>query len=356
MAVKAFVFVVAAVLAGVALMSALPSAAAASADPEIIAKVVNISGQPVANATVIIKNVSSGNSGSYKTGSNGTVAQSVSPGTYDITALLSGYTANWTYFNESILTTDFYANFTMYELQGNLTGYVNNGFVSLPMATVVLNNSTVAFTTHTSEPLGEYSFSNIPGGDFNVTVSKAGYFTNSTTIRIVQGVHSWLNFTLRPLLGELVGVVNATNSLGRIIPLGGANVTLISSNGSLRHTVTDSSGLYEFVNVSQGNYIVRVEKGGFSPGESSVTIQLSRIVSLNFTLVALSHSYIFPVSGFIGKLDLNHSLMFIALALSIIIVAGSVTLLNKSYNWKESPESKKGKNEDADTGTGTKKS
>ena len=63
MAVKAFVFVVAAVLAGVALMPALPSAAAAAADPEIIAKVVNISGQPVANATVIIKNVSSGNSG-----------------------------------------------------------------------------------------------------------------------------------------------------------------------------------------------------------------------------------------------------------------------------------------------------
>jgi hypothetical protein len=345
-AIRLSVFAVAAILAAMALMPALPAAAAA-ADPVIIAKVVNTAGQPLSGVTITIMNSTSSNSYSSKTGSNGTVVQSVSPGRYDITAELAGYSANRTYMNESLQAGDFYANFTMYELQGNLTGYVSNGFVSVPMATVVLNNSTVAFTTHTSQPLGEYSFSNIPGGDFNISVSKAGYFTNRTAIRIVQGVHSWLNFTLKPLLGELIGVVNATNSLGRIIPLGDASVTLTGTNGTYR-TVTDSSGLYEFVNVSQGSYVVRVQKGGFSPGESTVIIQLSRIVSLNFTLVALSHSYLLPISGFIGKLDLNHSLMFVALAISIVIVAGSVTLINKSYNWKETRQGKKGNNEDTD--------
>ncbi|MBX8632713.1 MAG: carboxypeptidase regulatory-like domain-containing protein [Thermoplasmata archaeon YP2-bin.285] len=337
--------VAALLLVGLFLIPAVSQPAAAATDYYIVARVVNVSGQPMQDVEVTISNVTGTITYSLKTDSQGTAMQQVPSGTYNITARFDGYYANRSYSSVNVDTGNFYANFTMIELQGNLTGFVSNGFISIPGATVTLENSSIAYTTHTSQPLGEYSFSGIPGGRYNVTVSDTGYLSNETTVRIVAGVQSWLNFTLQPLLGQIIGIVNSTTSAGRIIQLADANVTL-SGPGVFMHTVTNSHGIYQFMSLKAGTYTVKVGKNGYSPGQATVVVQLSRIVYLNFTLVSLSHSYLLPLSGFIGKLDLNHSLMFVALALSIVIVSGSVTLLNKSYNWRERQDGKGSRQEE----------
>ena len=317
------------------------------------AKVVTANGLPLAGVTVTARNATSPANQSYsgKTGTNGTVTFSVTPGVYNIAAELRGYVANTSYTNASLQSGNFSAVFTMIAINGNLTGFVTNGIISVANVTVTLSNttsgnSTISYSTHTSAPLGKYTIAGIPAGRYNASASGKGYVVYETTIYIPPGSDSWLNFTLKPLLGEIIGIVNATTVSGVAKPLAFANVTITGSAGNFQ-TVTDSKGIYEVNNIPEGTYTVEVQKKGYLPGQGKVTIAISRVTYLNFTVVPLSQATLVPISGFIGKLDLDHSLMFVALAVSIVIVAGTITLLNKSYNWKDDGK-EKDKNENKD--------
>ena len=326
----------------------------ASTEYYVHAKVMTAGGLSLAGVTVTVKNTSSSVAASYslKTGANGTASFAVTPGLYNITATLKGYAANTSYTNTSLRSGNFSALFTMIAIHGNLTGFVTNGVIPVANVTVTLSNttsgnSTISYSTHTSAPLGEYILTGIPAGRYNASATKKGYGVSETSISISPGSDNLLNFTLKPLLGEIVGFVNVTTGSGAAKPLAYANVTITGTGGTFQ-AVTDANGIYEVNNIPQGTYTIRVQKNGYLPGQGSVTIAISKVTYLNFTVVPLAHATLLPISGFIGSLDLDHSLMFVALAISIVIVAGTITLLNKSYNWKE-----EGKEKDEDSNKGT---
>jgi hypothetical protein len=325
--------------------SVISQPADAASQHYILAKVKTADGLPLAGVTITARNVSTGSpnqSYSLKTDSNGSALIPVTPGLYNITATLKGYVANTTYTDANLQAGNFSSPFTMIATHGNLTGFVTNGIITVANATVTLSNttsgnSTISYSTHSTAPLGKYSISGIPAGKYNVSAVKKGYIINDTAIYILPGSQIWMNFTLTPILGEIIGIVNTTTGSGAGRPLGSANVTITGTGGTFR-TVTNANGIYEVTNIPQGTYTIKVQKNGYLPGQGSVTISVSRVTYLNFTVLALSHASLLPIYGFIGKLDLDHSLMFVALVISIVVVAGTVTLLNKTYNWREESE------------------
>ncbi len=337
-------------LISLAAVGVISQPANASSPHLVKARVVTPDGLPLAGVTIIARNATGGNTSySGNTNKNGTASIPVAPGLYNITATLNGYAANTSYTNASLKTGNFSALFTMTARPGNLTGFVTNGIIPEANVTVTLSNttsanSTISYSTHTSAPLGKYSISGIPAGKYNASASRNGYASNTKTIVISPGAQAWLNFTLKPLLGEIIGVVNTTTGSGAAKPLAFANVTITGTGGTFQ-TATNANGIYEVNGIPQGTYTVRVQKKGYLPGQGSVTIAISKVTYLNFTVVPLARATLLPISGFIGKLDLDHSLMFVALAVSIVIVAGTITLLNKSYNWRE--DGKEGERSDS---------
>ncbi|MEM3851940.1 MAG: carboxypeptidase-like regulatory domain-containing protein [Methanomassiliicoccales archaeon] len=307
----------------------------------ITAFVVNAAGQPMQGVEIEMTNSSGSNVTTYymHTNSSGMAERSVPAGIYNVSATLSGYAANRTY-TVDILAANATVYYKMTELMVNLTGFITTGRVPVANATVVLSNTSVTYRTHSTSPLGEYTWHGVQPGEYAVSASKAGYLTNYTAITLSPGSSVWLNLTLIPTNGILEGTVNESQVNGRELPVANATIT-IQGNGVLLHLLTSSTGTFVATNLQGGTYTVSVSKTGYSPGQGTVTVYNGKIAYLNFTLVPLSNPPPLNIPGFIGKLDLDHSLVIVALVVIIFVSAGTVALLNKSYNWREERNTEK---------------
>ncbi len=325
------------------------AAAAPAQNHTITAVVVDNTGVALSNVKIEISNTTSGVITTYYgyTNSSGKyVSQPLASGGYTVTASYQGYTSDGTRL-VTLSTTNLTVNFTMTQLKGNLTGFVTTGSIPVSGATVVLNNSLVSFRTNSTAPLGFYSLAGIPNGTYTLSASKVGYVsTQKTNVSITAGGSDWYNLTVKPTLGIVTGTVNSTTQSGTNKPLAGVNVTLQGPVGTL-HTTTNAEGAYYFTNLTQGTYTISVQINGYSPGQTTAIVSLAKTSYMNFTLVPLTRNTPFTIPGFIGNLDLDHSLVIVALIIVMVAVTGSMVLLNKSYNWKdERNTTEKGQGED----------
>lgn len=319
------------------------ASAAATSNHTVTSYVVDQTGASLPNVKIEITNSTLNTTVTHigYTNSSGVfTSPPLSPGNYTVSAVDPGYLANRSY-RVDLTLNNATVSFMMTMLKGNLTGYVTTGKIPIVNASVTLTDSFISFRAFSSAPLGAYSLIGIPSGKYNVTASRAGYLDFNATVVVSAGVESWLNLTMQPTLGILTGVVNSTAQNGKPGPLADANVTLQGPGGTY-HTVTNSQGIYYFTNLTQGTYTVSIQEGGYSPGQGSVTVSLAKTSYLNFSLPSLTRSAPFTIPGFIGNLDLDHSLMIVALIIVMIAVTGTLTLLNKSYNWKEERKEESG--------------
>lgn len=335
---KRFLACAAALMLIILPLSAIAGAASAAAPQNhtITAYVVDDSGTGMMNVKIEISNTTNYTTITYYgyTDINGSyTSDPLSPGNYSVTASTQGYLANATY-RVDILTGNITVRFTMTQLKGNISGFVTTGRIPVINATVRLANALTSFQTLSTAPLGAYSFADVPSGTYNLSAGRAGYLSAGINVTVVSGGVDWFNLTLQPTLGILTGVVNSVSQNGRSSPLSDANVTLQGA-GTVLHTKTNAQGVYYFTNLTQGTYSVSVQGGGYSPGQSSVLVTLAKTSYLNFTLPSLTRSTPFTIPGFIGNLDLDHSLVIVALIIILVAVSGTMVLLNKSYNWKE---------------------
>ena len=312
--------------------------AAGTTSHTITAVVVGSNGLGLPNAKIEISNSTNNTVTThfgYTNSSGKYVSQLLPDGNYSVRGTLSGYFANATY--TVLVSQNVTLYFTMTQEKGNISGFVTTGKIPVVNATVTLSNSVVSFQTLSTTPLGAYNFSNVPTGRYLLTAGRSGYLSNNTTINITAGSNVRYDLTLQPTLGILTGIVNSTGQNGRNSPLVGVNVTLTGPGGSY-HTTTGSNGMYYFTNLSQGTYTVSIQDSGYSPGQSSVSVSLAKTSYLNFTLIPLTRNTPFTFPGFIGNLDLDHSLLIVALIIVMVAVSGTLALLNKSYNWKDKRE------------------
>jgi peptide/nickel transport system substrate-binding protein len=124
---------------------------------------------------------------------------SLAEGPYDVVAEAAGYG------NESLSCTilageSTWLNFSLSSTSGSLSGYVRDADTSAAIAgayvTVQLGDSTKSAVSNST---GGYRISLLEAGTYNVTVSKTGYETNTTSVTIVVGQEKLLDIELKPV-------------------------------------------------------------------------------------------------------------------------------------------------------------
>jgi uncharacterized membrane protein len=252
-------------------------------------------GSPVAGAVV------SDGTGTTTTDATGkyTIAN-VMPDIYQVTASKSGY-------HGSSLTVTVLpggttvANFQLSQIivPGSITGLVIDAKDGSPIIGATVSDGTRTATTDAS---GEYTIADVPPGSYEVTASKEGYESLTSSVAVISGATSVMDFSLNqkaPMINAMwvdsIGFVQKGKNLfveAMVVTasggLSGAEVglSLECNNGEVWNFngTTNNNGLVKFKlgKASVGDYLTTVTSltcGGFvwdtSKGISSASYALS---------------------------------------------------------------------------------
>ena len=272
-----------------------------------------------ANVSIAIEDytitVKSNASGSYR-------FWDIPPGTYSITVMLAGF--NTTVLDDvevvSGATTE-NIDILLSEKPTILSGVVKSGSVLLVGANVSLAG-TILYGVSSID--GEYEISGIPVGTYTVVASLQGY-DNATilNVQIDRGMEVRLNINLTGKLGGTLYGIVVDESTGD--SLSGVRVTLLP----LRETITNINGEFQFTGLGSGEYTLLFMLEGYGPIEmGDITVSSENRTDLGLiTLHPVRESF----GGFIFGFDLAHSMMILALFLTIVILALAVVLRIRSF-------------------------
>ncbi len=277
--------------------------------------------EPLANASVSVKvddytiTVTSDTNGSYH-------IPNIPPGTYSITVSLTGF--NTTVIEDvevvSGVTTEG-VDVLLQEKPTVLTGVVKSGTVLLVGANVSIVGTELYGVTDVE---GVYEIRDIPAGVYTVVASLQGY-DNATIMNVLieRGSEFRLNINLTGKLGGAVYGIVIDASTGKF--LSGVRVTLLP----LRETITNINGEFQFTGLEAGNYSLVFSHDGYRPLEiMGVAVGSENRTELGtVSLEPARDSY----GGFIFGFDLAHSMMILALFLTIVILAFAVVLRIRSF-------------------------
>ena len=239
----------------------------------ISGQVTNAStGAALAGATV------SFSGGSTTMDSNGAYSFSnVAPGTYNVTASQTGFssqTASVTVNSGATATLNF--QLSPAAGPGTISGRVSNittgGAVS---------GATVSFSggSTTANSNGNYTFTNVAPGTYNVTATHSGYFAVTNSVTVASGTTATLNFALATG-GKLAGTVTSGGA-----PVSGATVSIAGGSIGTNLTITtSSSGSYNSNWIPVGAYTVTVSASGHATQSKNATVNTGATTTLNFTL------------------------------------------------------------------------
>ena len=201
-----------------------------------------------------------------------------------------------------------------------LSGYVRSGTILLVGANVSVVGTEFFCLTSVE---GRYEIEGIPAGVYTIEASLQGYLNSSSIgIRVERGDVLQLNFNLTGLPGGLRGTVYDT-ATGE--ELAGVRILLLP----LRETITNVNGEFEFTGLKEGNYTIQVILEGYRPVEiSPIIITHEETTDLgDIHLEQTKESF----GGFIFGFDLAHSMMILALFLTIVILALAVVLRIRTF-------------------------
>lgn len=170
---------------------------------------------------------------------------------------------------------------------------------------------------------GKYEIGGIPEGTYTVEASLQGYL-NATVlgVEIARGSELQLNFNLTGLPGALYGIVVDAATGDRL-----AGVVVVAL--PQREAITNTNGEFQFTGLPADEYIVRFTLDGYQPKEiGPITTTLDETTEIgSIELEPTRESF----GGFIFGFDLAHSMMILALFLTIIILAFAVVLRIRTF-------------------------
>ena len=242
-------------------------------------------------------------------------------GTYSISVSLEGFntsTVEGVEVISGVATTD--VDILLVEKPTRLWGIVRSGTVLLVGANVSVWGTEYSGLSSID---GRYEIGGIPAGTYTVEASLQGYY-NSTVlnVEIARGSSLQLDFNMTGLPGGLYGVVVDSVSGN---PLSGVRVLLLPQ----RETVTNINGEFEFTGLKEGNYTVQVTLEGYRP------VEIGPVVITHEEKTQLDDIRLEPtrksLGGFIFGFDLAHSMMILALFLTIVILALAVVLRIRTF-------------------------
>ncbi|MBF0528507.1 MAG: carboxypeptidase regulatory-like domain-containing protein, partial [Deltaproteobacteria bacterium] len=216
---------------------------------------------------------------------------------------------------ESALSTEAYA---CVPAKSVVTGGVRDLVTSTPLsgATVRLEQSGNIMYTTTSNSTGNYSFSNVTPGSYNLVALATGYQNFSMAINAVSGQTLSQNIAMTANSGVTGGVRDLVTST----PLSGATVRLEQSGSIIYTTTSNSTGNYSFSNVTPGSYNLVALATGYQNFSMAVTVPTGQNLSQNITMTAIPKSVVTggvrdlmtsaPLSGATVRLEQNGSIIY----------------------------------------------
>jgi hypothetical protein len=138
----------------------------------------------------------------------------------------------------------------------------------------------------TTNASGFYQFTNVAPNTYSVTASATGYDPSTANgVTVTAGNTTTQNFALTasaPTTGTLQGTVtDATTSA----PISGATVTILGGAS----TTTNTSGFYQFANVTPDTYSVTASATGYTPSTANgVVLTAGNTITQDFALTAAS--------------------------------------------------------------------
>ncbi|MCJ7463497.1 MAG: carboxypeptidase-like regulatory domain-containing protein [Thermoplasmata archaeon] len=220
-------------------------------------------------------------------------------------------------------------DFNLTEKPTRLYGVVRSGTRLLVGANVSVVGTS---TFNLSGPDGNYEIGNLTAGTYSVSASSPGYETAIIAdVVMPEGGEIQLNINLTGLPGALISGVVRDAATG--LPLANVLVTIVDIDPARAGVATDINGAYGLPGLDPGNYTVRFEKTGYRPVEiSNVIVTKDGETKQKLEMTPLRNGF----EGFIPGFDIPHSMMLMALCLTIIIFALAVYLRHRSF---ETPES-----------------
>jgi len=220
-------------------------------------------------------------------------------------------------------------DFNLTEKPTRLYGVVRSGTRLLVGANVSVIGTSVF---NLSGPDGNYEIGNLTAGTYTIKASSPGYQTATfADVIMPEGGAIQLNINLTGLPGALISGVVIDADTG--LPLANVLVTIVDIDPPRAGVATDINGAYGLPGLEPGNYTLRFEKTGYRPVDiSNVNVTKDGETKQDLKMTPLRHGF----EGFIPGFDIPHSMMLMALCLTIIIFALAVYLRHRSF---ETPES-----------------
>ena len=265
--------------------------------------------------------VLSGSDGSYN-------LTNIPEGVYTITATMNGFfsTASPEFTvtrGEMTLLDPLY----LAEKPTRLYGVVRSGTLLIVGANISVEGTSIY---NKSGPDGSYEIRNLTAGTYTITATSSGYLPMTIPgVVIPPGGETQLNVNLTGLPGAILrGVVRdirTDEALARVL------VTIVNLDQP-RSTETNINGEFEFPGLEAGNYTVRFERSGYRPIEvERISVTEDHVTNMNFELTPLRKGF----EGFIFGFDMAHSMMILALFLTIVILAMAVYLRIRTFQAPE---------------------
>ncbi len=221
-------------------------------------------------------------------------------------------------------------NFTLVEKPTLIYGTVKSGALLQPNANVSVVGTTLY---NISDVEGSYRIENLTAGVYTISVQLEGYSpVLITSVMLPVGGEVMVDIELVPLPGAVVRGVVLTKDTGEALLY--VRVTLIGPDGRERTKDTNFQGQFEFTGIEEeGNYTLQLQADGYRPLEVS-RIEVKSDTVWNETLYLVPERTGFE--GFIFGFDLAHSMMILALFITIMILAVAVYLRIRTFQAPES--------------------
>ncbi|MED4452355.1 carboxypeptidase regulatory-like domain-containing protein, partial [Metabacillus fastidiosus] len=165
-------------------------------------------------------------------------------------------------------------------INGTIVDTNGNMVTSNNIEVQIFNENKILVTTVTANNDGTYTVSNLPPGNYFVTVTAPGFASSTVTVQVRSDTATSITNIVTPLPVQLtVNILN--DATGE--PITGASVTVRHQNGIIIATrITDQNGQTVFTSLPSGSLVITADALSF--GTASTTIFANNGDVLNTTL------------------------------------------------------------------------
>jgi hypothetical protein len=200
------------------------------------------------------------------------------PGTYTLTVSGIGWVSQT---QQVILTGNPVVNAALVADGADVNGVASSSTGGgLAGAGAILANGKNTFKTLTESaaPVGAFDFSQVPPGQYVLSVEDFGYTTASAEVTVADGTTKTVDLTL-PFVGatnENTGTVQGSVSdFLNATPISGATVTI--DGGTTTAATTGAGGTYQIANVGPGIHTITASAKGYESASVTVSASLGAI-------------------------------------------------------------------------------